>query len=164
MINLDYDPYFTGEIPAPLNGRAIILGGHYMGGQYRTESQWAAVNMKRCMRCHPNPVPPFPDCPHGHYLTPGRIQEQLMWDLKTDAVWYTLIWVVTVFIFRGFLFWDILSTAAYLIWLACFAFEWNRRRKTQRILAQGGPWSENASFSWEKRDRRNEPWVRKFWP
>lgn len=174
MITLDYhpstsdpsyDPFFTGMVSHAYQDRkrrwrtAYFENGSYMGGTVRTDAEWAALKWNHCKICQPSGVPPFYDCPHGHYLTPSRIEEQIRWMWISEFGFYTGVWVISTMSAAVGIFAFFVVTGLYGLFVLAFLADLHTKRATIRLLSRGGPWAENPSVFWEKRDRRNEPWL-----
>ena len=116
---------------------------------------------KFCRICQPDGVPPFYDCPHGHYLTPSRVQEQMDWANVSELGWAVLVWIAAVGFGGGVGIISAFGTVCFAIFLFCYFLRRHFDKKWLDFLGAAGPWSENPNWKWEPRTRRNEPWIKK---
>jgi len=167
------DEYWTGQILWEYGWPCYIWNGCNVSLNL-TDEEWMErfmacpyfsrpskkTNLSRCTKCkNPpiDPVPPFFDCPHGHYLTPKRLEMQDKAARSYQFVPYAVIWVVTLVTPGAFLL-DFVVTFAWLINLWIYFSDKKMRRKMHRYLSGAGPWAENPSYYWERNTWWNHPW------
>lgn len=154
----------TNFLPENIPGLRIVPGAHW---RRIPISSWQTryARKEHCMICHPSPVPPFPDCPHGHYRNPWRLEQQLRYIFRHEFPFYTLAWLIScVFLAGGLVVWMI-STAMYLLYLFGYFFHrWVLRRTARNLYRMGVGYDDPYSPLWEKRKRWNEPWNKVLWP
>jgi hypothetical protein len=131
----------------------------------RSPQHWQQSNLPRCRQCHPSPIPPFPDCPHGHYLTPARIKAQHAHEWRSDVIFWNLFFIVSIVWLPGMVWLDAVTIFAAICWWFFFLLGHAIDNSTiKRLMKTGVAWDDSESLHWEKRTKRNEPWRIRIYP
>lgn len=115
-----------------------------------------------CKVCNPNALPPFLDCPHGHYLTPDRLRAQIHHSWHTDLPWMTVVFAALAYITikTGFALFSVPTILGWALYMIGFLWRNRSRRAVVRVLSWAGPYSESPGVAWESNrvGRDNRPW------